>query len=215
MPSPRAPTYKKPKPALPPRARELAELIAVEGLSLKDGAVRMGIGYNTARTYFRLPAFNGYRLQCLAEVRNGEQGRNLKVAINLRDEGAKEPSAAHKRVAIEAMRFIEDRDGPANVNVNVGVGVQNITPGYRIVVPEEYYAKARDILRRSGSTTNALDDDGLEHELVRSQARVIEHDEAETAQGSESAPATPGGPEFGKRRFEEFPPHDSRLRSKP
>jgi hypothetical protein len=28
------------------------------------------------------------------------------------------------------MRFIEKRDGPANVNVNLGVGV-NISPGYR------------------------------------------------------------------------------------
>lgn len=209
MPSPRVPTYRKPKPALPPRARELAERMA-EGATWKEAAAAMGIGHTTARTYRQYPAFKPHYLATLAEMRDGERGRNLKVATVLRDEGAKEASAAHRRVAIDAMRFIEDRDGPANVNVNVGLGV-NVAPGY-IVDVSQYAAQSERILKQARSTGSITDDRG------DSLERVVEHDEAETAPAPKTAPATPGGPAFGSwterlERADELPPLDSRKRA--
>jgi hypothetical protein len=154
MPSPRITRHKRPKPPLPPRARELCELMTGEGLGLQQCADRMRIKLNTARTYYRLPVFNAYRLQCLAEIRNAEEAKSLHVAIGIRDKSAKKPSAAHGRVAIEAMRYI-DGEKAGGVTVNVGVGV-SVQPGYLVDVTG-HQVGAEQILRRARSSRSLLD----------------------------------------------------------
>jgi len=207
MPSPRVSHYKKGVPGLPKRARALCELMVEEGLGLKEAGVRMGIKPNTARTYFRLPSFNAYRLQCLAEIRNGEQGKNLRVAMTLRDEGAKKAASSHRKVAIEAMRFIENRDGPASVSVSVGVGVGvNLQPGY-LVDATGYTNEQRERILKQARSTRAIADVGGDY-----TERVIEGDPVETAPPPQRAPAASVEPGFGPRPFEQFAPRDSRRR---
>ena len=212
MPSPRITRHGKPPPVLPARPRELAEMMA-DGIGWKDAAVKMGIKPATARAYRGYPAFKGYYLDCLALIRDGERGRNLAVAMEIRDDEKLKQSAAGARARIESLRFMEDRDGPANVNVSVGVGIQaNIAPGYAINIPDDYTRPALEILRRAHSTRNIIDD------VVTIEADPVD-DEAESAPIEPAPPPTPRrieqpAPEFGRRDFGgDLPPRDSRRRA--
>lgn len=154
------PKYRKnPNPGLPPRAQELARLMA-EGHSWKEAAEKMGIKQTTARTYRAHIRFLQFYRECRAELREGELGKNLQVRIKVRDEAAAQPSAAHKRVALEAARDIEGPSERGGVTVNVGVGVQqtNILPGYTVTIPADMQEKALALLKASGSTRSVWDD---------------------------------------------------------
>jgi hypothetical protein len=120
-----------------------------EGVPWKNAATQMSIGQNTARTYRGYPAFKGYYLNCLAEIRDGERDRNLMTAVEIRDDETMKRSAAGGRVRIEAARFIEGRDGGIDVNVNVGLGIGvNVEPGYMVDVSGHVEA-AQDIIGRA------------------------------------------------------------------
>ena len=209
MPSPRHRHYKKGIPGLPKRARELAEKMA-EGASWTDAAMTMSIARSTARIYRQLPAFKTYYLHCLAELRDGERGRNLKTLVEIRDSPKLiDAGAAAARARIEAVRTLEGEHGGVTVNVGVGVGINaTVTPGF-IVDVSQHHAAAERLLSLARST-RSLDQDGRD-----SVDRVIEHDGAgatPTPQPSPVASVRPGEPGFGRRPFEEFPPRDSRRR---
>ena len=205
MPSPRITRHKKPKPSLPPRARELAEKMA-EGASWEEAATAMGIARSTARTYRKLPAFKSQYLGVLAELRDGERGKNLRTLVEIRDSPKLKDraGAAGARARIDAVRVLEGEPGGLTVNVGVGINA-NFSAGYLVDVTQ-HGAEAERILKQARSTRSLGRDGG------DSVERVIEHDGAETAPTPQPSPVASVEPGFGRRSFEEFPPRDSRRR---
>ena len=106
----------------------------VEPLPLEGAAAAMGIKFSTARHYFGHPRARAYYFKMIEDLRDRERAHNVHKAVEIRDDQKMDDSAAGRRVQVEAMRFLEQRDGPANVNVNVGVGV-DIWPGYVVAIP--------------------------------------------------------------------------------
>ena len=154
----RRPALGKKAPDIPPRAKQLIELMTVgpaDGsappMTLDQAAVRMGIKRSTAAYYFRLPGARSFYLQILQDLREGERVQNLHAAVGIRDDDEMKKTAAGNRVRLEAVRFLENRDGGITINNTVGVGV-NLTPGYQVAIPAEYADKAMEILKKSGST---------------------------------------------------------------
>lgn len=114
-----------------------------------------GISDEHLRKAFRNPAVVKAYNDELDVLRTSERARNLHAAIGIRDDAAMAKSAAGNGVRLHAARFIEGRDGPANINVNVGV--QNLVPGYAITMPQDYADGARQMLKLAGSHANVLD----------------------------------------------------------
>jgi hypothetical protein len=162
------PTYKNPKPSLPGKAREVAELMA-DGFSRTNIAEKMGVKPSTVRRYEFFPGFKAHYLQSLEAIREGERGRNLKAAIGIRDDQEMAKSAAGNRARLEAARFLEGRDG--GVTVNVGVNA-TIAPGYQVVIPQQFADAAPQILNLARSTRNVLesqDDDAEDAEIIQEE----------------------------------------------
>jgi hypothetical protein len=162
----------------PPRAKQLVELMTLgppdgrPAMTLPDAAVAMGIKIGTARAYMHLPASRHLFMQLCTAIREGEIPANLRAAIEIRDSKKMAESAAGNRARIEAARYIErGGDKAGGVTVNVGVGIQtNITPGYRVVIPEAYAKASEQILKQARSTRNVIDGDVAEGVVVDESA---------------------------------------------
>ncbi len=139
---------------LPPRARQLIELMVWEGITRDEAAARMGIARDTGRRYHDKPGARRYFMALLDELRDSERARNFHSAKGIRDDGEMKKSAAGGRVRIEAMRYM-DGETAGGVTVNVGV-TTNIQPGY-VVDVGEHAATAPAILRQARSSDSILD----------------------------------------------------------
>lgn len=112
-----------------------------------------GLSESTVYRALASPAGRRYYEMQLQVLRSGERGRNVKTAVDIRDDAKGQAG----KTRIEAMKFIEGwdhRGNQQNINVNVGVSVQ---PGY-IVDIGQHRSEAADILQLSGSVKNVLDD---------------------------------------------------------
>jgi hypothetical protein len=134
---------------IPPRARQLIELMTWENLRLDEAAARMGIKSSTARQYHALPGSRRYYLQILDRMRESELARNLHTAVEIRDDGTMKASAAGNRARIESMRFLEHRD-QASVTFNANIGINNV-PGYQVGISQEHADAAVQLLKKAGS----------------------------------------------------------------
>jgi hypothetical protein len=145
---------------LPPRARQLIELMVIGHrgsgpLPMEQAAAIMGIKIPTARDYFRRPGAVAYYDQLVTDMRTGERARNVRVAIDIRDDRAMSESAAGNRVRLEAARYIDGE--PANGGVTVNVGINNqVSPGYVIDV-SSVGPDVAAALAKAGSHANVLD----------------------------------------------------------
>jgi hypothetical protein len=104
----------KKKARVPARVAKLVDLMIwgdpdtdTPALSLDEAARKLSIKLKSAREYLRHPTARAHYLANLAQLRDSERARNLHTAIGIRDSSAKEESAAHRRVAVEAMHFLE------------------------------------------------------------------------------------------------------------
>jgi hypothetical protein len=135
-------------------------------VSRQDAAKLAGISDEHLRKAFRNPVIVKAYNDELDVLRSSARAMNLHTAIGIRDDKEMAKSASGNRVRIDAARFIEGRDVPANVQVNVGV---NIAPGYLVGLPEPVVDGARQMLKLAGSHANVLD-----------QSQDVHTDEAET-----------------------------------
>jgi hypothetical protein len=133
--------------ALPPKVRKAIELLVFDGLSRPEAAKEAGITDNWLYQKLKLPeVLKYYRVQCEV-LRTGQRHRNIKKAIELRDD---QKAKYGGKVVIEAMKFLENDysgDHASNNRINVNVLVQ---PGY-ICDISEHSVKAKQLLQLSGA----------------------------------------------------------------
>jgi hypothetical protein len=152
-------------PGLTKKVQQCVELLVwgiPGGDSAPDAAAvaaHMGISEASVKRYLRQPAAIAFQKEETRSLRAAEEPRSIRTAIKIRDDSAGRDEAAHRKVAIEAARYIEGRaDGGVTIHNNIAVGVAN-TPGFQVVIPGAYMKDAERLLAASGST-KALGRDG-------------------------------------------------------
>jgi hypothetical protein len=126
------------------------ELMIFEGLTRNAAAERVGLKHNSLYKAFQAPHVRRfYREEC-DSFRENERSKNTHVAIEIRDD-----RTVPAKARIDSMKFLENKSDAPSMSINVGVGVA-VTPGY-IVDVGEHSARAREILRESGSSKSVLD----------------------------------------------------------
>lgn len=204
----------------PPRAKQLVELLTLgpadgrPAMTLPEAAAHMGVKIGTARAYLHLPASRQLFLQLCTAIREGEIPANLRVAVEIRDDPNLK-SAAGARAKIEAARYIErggDKAQGVTVNLGMQIGVNggNIAPGYLVGIPEEYASAGRRLLQKARSTRDVLDRDGAVEGTIIDEAVPEASVASETLSVDSVEPAEAA---FGRPRYEQFAPRDSRRRA--
>lgn len=139
---------KRPLMALSRKVRAACDLMALEGLSRKEAATRVGLSDHSLYLALRNPVVLRYHNEALEVLRTGERGKSVVKIAHLRD------NAASERVSLEAAKHLDARGPAGNGGVTVNVGV-NVQPGYLVDVAAHSPA-AGQILHQAGSTRNLL-----------------------------------------------------------
>lgn len=136
---------KNPAPAkmgLSDRVRQGVELMVTEGLNMSDAARAIGMSYRKFAEAMRNPVVVQHYRARINDIRSGEAARNLHGAVTIRDNGlVKEASAADRRVALEAMRYIDGEAAGGGHGARVNI---SITPGYAIDLSDRPRVKVID-----------------------------------------------------------------------
>lgn len=137
--------YLVPK-SLPPRIRKAITNMVFDGLERPEAAASVGITDNTLYKHLRKPeALKHYKIECEV-LRSGQRHRNIKKAMELRDD----PAAKYGgKVVIEAMKFLENdyTTGSQQQGINVNIQVQ---PGY-ICDISKVSERSKQILQHGGA----------------------------------------------------------------
>lgn len=112
-----------------PKVRALLDAMVVDGLSLRDAAKAAGVRQKRARLLMRNPAVRKAFFAGIEELREHERARNIHLAAKLRDDGFGDVSAAHKKVALEAARYLDGAEERGGITITGG---QNVIAGYVI-----------------------------------------------------------------------------------
>lgn len=123
---------------LTPRIRTAIEALVfgIDGVPTSEvnqtrAALHAGLSPRALRAALLKPAVAAHYAAELKGLRDGERGRNLRTAIEIRDDARLRQSAAGQKVRLAAAAQLDgDLDGSKGVNVNVGVRLE--TPGYVI-----------------------------------------------------------------------------------
>lgn len=106
------------------------------------------------------PAIRKQFFREIEELRESERARNILLAVSIRDDGmATDATAASKKVALEAARYLDGGSESGGITINGG---QNVIAGYVInldgpsegpkVISDRNAAHAKPLIDREGVT---------------------------------------------------------------
>ncbi|PVE25419.1 hypothetical protein DC522_05860 [Microvirga sp. KLBC 81] len=142
-----------------PKVRRFLDLM-VEGQKLVDAADAVGLKRKRARLILRDPAVRKQFFQEIEELRESERARNILLAVSIRDEGmTADATAASKKVALEAARYLDGDKEQGGITINGG---QNVIAGYVInldgpsegpkLISSQRQDDAKPLINREGVT---------------------------------------------------------------
>jgi hypothetical protein len=143
-----------------PKVIKFLDLFADEAMPWRDAATKAGIRHSRARKLLRDPTINREWNRRIDVERQAERVRNIRAAIATRDIALTgTPSAAERKVALDAARYLDGDSGDTTINV-IGNG-NNVLAGY-VVRLDGPATGPRAIGNRSASPSKPLiDNDGV------------------------------------------------------
>ncbi|GJD94149.1 hypothetical protein [Methylobacterium iners] len=106
-------------------AREEAWLDAItDGVPVLEAAKATGIAQKLARVRMMMPDFQGEVSRRMVSIRTAAGPRNIALALKLREDGFKpDASAADKKVALEACKYLDIADPRPSARLSIGVSI--------------------------------------------------------------------------------------------
>jgi hypothetical protein len=112
-----------------PKVLKFLDLFADQAIPWREAADQAGIRYSRARKLLRDPTINAEWNRRIDVDRQAERVRNIRAAIATRDLAfAPEVSAAERKVALDAARYLDGDAAPGAITINGSNN--NVIAGY-------------------------------------------------------------------------------------
>lgn len=113
-----------------PKVQAFLDRMIFEGEDVKTAALAVGLRVRRARALLRNPAVRRAYTKGVVELRENERARNIHLAVRIRNDGMLDgATAASKKVALEAARYLDGETDGGGITINGG---QNVIAGYVI-----------------------------------------------------------------------------------